>query len=254
MATNGSSCGICQDAFVNMPAAKPVIKLNRCGHHFCEDCLERWWQQQKSCPLCRTVFPSLRRCLHTSAAAAASSAAAAAAAAPPFSVVATMHAEQTPAPAGAGWAVSPDVARPLRMAADFTADASVEEEVVAVNAAAPGRRPLSRRCIRPADRLSPEPAVTGGQRRPRVSAGGGLPAPAARRVRRRREPAPVYEIDELVERRQLVPGGTIQYRVRWRGFDEHDDTWETEEQLTATAPEGELHAEVGAFLSLFVPI
>jgi transposase InsO family protein len=49
--------------------------------------------------------------------------------------------------------------------------------------------------------------------------------------RKRIEPNDVYIIDKIVDRMGTTPA-TYKYRVRWRGFDEGQDTWEAESQFT----------------------
>ena len=45
-------------------------------------------------------------------------------------------------------------------------------------------------------------------------------------------PTGVYRVDRLIERRWDPTGdGSWVYRVRWEGFDEDDDTWESEKNI-----------------------
>eukprot|EP01080_Neovahlkampfia_damariscottae_P003245 gene3245-5688_t len=43
---NGNCCSICQDEFVN-----PIVL--DCEHIFCNSCITEWFQQEKTCPICR---------------------------------------------------------------------------------------------------------------------------------------------------------------------------------------------------------
>lgn len=45
--TAGDACPICQDEY------KDAIKLNQCGHIFCEDCVSMWFDRERTCPMCR---------------------------------------------------------------------------------------------------------------------------------------------------------------------------------------------------------
>ena len=35
---------------------QPVV--TQCGHLFCWKCMYRWWQQEKSCPVCKGGIPT----------------------------------------------------------------------------------------------------------------------------------------------------------------------------------------------------
>ena len=51
-------CPICQNT---LPAkAEDTIKTTKCGHTFCKKCLERWFEEKNSCPMCRTEDPCNR--------------------------------------------------------------------------------------------------------------------------------------------------------------------------------------------------
>lgn len=49
------------------PRTKPsrsnsMMRIKRCGHAFCYDCLETWVQKQNTCPMCRDqLFSDSRR-------------------------------------------------------------------------------------------------------------------------------------------------------------------------------------------------
>lgn len=40
-------CPICNDPF------RSPVNCIQCGHTFCEECIQQWYQQQTSCPVCR---------------------------------------------------------------------------------------------------------------------------------------------------------------------------------------------------------
>ena len=63
-ARSGPSCLVCLSTFGELPPATPVVQLPRCEHLFCRDCIEGWWlsSSANSCPACRTVYSSIRRC------------------------------------------------------------------------------------------------------------------------------------------------------------------------------------------------
>lgn len=44
-----------------------------------------------------------------------------------------------------------------------------------------------------------------------------------------------YEFEAIIDRR--VVKGKVEYRIRWKGFTEGDDTWEPEQNLCDTACE-----------------
>ncbi|CAG81848.1 SNF2 family N-terminal domain-domain-containing protein [Yarrowia lipolytica] len=43
-------CVICQDDYII------VGSITVCGHYFCRNCLEEWWQTHNTCPMCKTVL------------------------------------------------------------------------------------------------------------------------------------------------------------------------------------------------------
>jgi hypothetical protein len=48
--------------FSEQPDSSPVMRLPRCGHSFCQACIEGWFEKgRNSCPNCKTGYPSLRR-------------------------------------------------------------------------------------------------------------------------------------------------------------------------------------------------
>ncbi|KAG5368763.1 putative ATP-dependent helicase [Yarrowia sp. E02] len=44
------TCVICQDDYII------VGSITVCGHYFCRNCLEEWWQTHNTCPMCKTVL------------------------------------------------------------------------------------------------------------------------------------------------------------------------------------------------------
>ncbi|XP_050225968.1 E3 ubiquitin-protein ligase RING1-like [Mercurialis annua] len=50
--SGGSDCAICLEDFGG-DEKKVVIKMPNCGHSFHENCIFRWLQKKKSCPMCR---------------------------------------------------------------------------------------------------------------------------------------------------------------------------------------------------------
>lgn len=34
-----------------------VVKLQKCGHEFCDKCLKEWFETHDKCPLCRAIIP-----------------------------------------------------------------------------------------------------------------------------------------------------------------------------------------------------
>lgn len=43
-------CVICQEDYII------VGSITVCGHYFCRNCLEEWWQTHNTCPMCKTVL------------------------------------------------------------------------------------------------------------------------------------------------------------------------------------------------------
>ena len=54
-------CAVCLEKFGGMTSDTCLYTL-KCGHVFCDGCIEHWFQERKSCPNCRRGFPSLRLC------------------------------------------------------------------------------------------------------------------------------------------------------------------------------------------------
>lgn len=44
-------CAVCLEAFKDVHA--PVRKLVQCKHSFCAECIERWFEEHKWCPICK---------------------------------------------------------------------------------------------------------------------------------------------------------------------------------------------------------
>jgi len=48
------TCPICLDDFADTPKRKK--RLTTCGHLFCAECFELWFEQHPRCPLCNFEF------------------------------------------------------------------------------------------------------------------------------------------------------------------------------------------------------
>ena len=48
--TIDNNCPICLD---NMREASYCRKINACSHVFCGPCIEQWFEQHKTCPICK---------------------------------------------------------------------------------------------------------------------------------------------------------------------------------------------------------
>jgi hypothetical protein len=66
---SGVYCSICMSDFAELPPVTPVLQLPRCEHFFCQKCIEGWFSTSaaNSCPACRVVYPSSRRCVVSTA-------------------------------------------------------------------------------------------------------------------------------------------------------------------------------------------
>lgn len=51
-----STCSIC---LTDLLACSKIVKTNRCGHYFHEDCLRHWLNEKINCPLCRQHLSEL---------------------------------------------------------------------------------------------------------------------------------------------------------------------------------------------------
>ncbi|XP_050214016.1 uncharacterized protein LOC126665300 [Mercurialis annua] len=51
--SGGGDCAICLEEFGGDEKEVVVIKMPSCGHSFHENCIFRWLQKKKSCPMCR---------------------------------------------------------------------------------------------------------------------------------------------------------------------------------------------------------
>ena len=63
------TCAICLSAFKDLPLDAPTIRLSRCRHSFCEECINSWWSSSSSnsCPACRVVYAGSRHCERSTA-------------------------------------------------------------------------------------------------------------------------------------------------------------------------------------------
>ncbi|CAA2991133.1 Hypothetical predicted protein, partial [Olea europaea subsp. europaea] len=43
-----------------------------------------------------------------------------------------------------------------------------------------------------------------------------------------------FEVEKVITHRRLA-NGTVEYKVRWKGYTKDDDTWENEDNLSASA-------------------
>ncbi len=55
IATNISNCSICLENYEK----KDSITLTKCSHLFHKECLTKWYDKNKNCPMCRTEFTSV---------------------------------------------------------------------------------------------------------------------------------------------------------------------------------------------------
>ena len=46
-------CTICRETLNHAGADTPVRRIRRCQHAYCAECIERWLQRNKKCPMCR---------------------------------------------------------------------------------------------------------------------------------------------------------------------------------------------------------
>ncbi len=47
------TCTVCLERF----SGSSIKVLDRCKHKFHKDCLDKWLQKNKTCPICRDAFP-----------------------------------------------------------------------------------------------------------------------------------------------------------------------------------------------------
>ena len=46
----GDCCPICMDEFASK---KTIYELKKCKHIYCKDCIEKWFEENKNCPVCK---------------------------------------------------------------------------------------------------------------------------------------------------------------------------------------------------------
>lgn len=44
-------CPVCMDVFIENE--KPIYTLNKCKHSYCKECIEKWCEENKICPVCK---------------------------------------------------------------------------------------------------------------------------------------------------------------------------------------------------------
>lgn len=54
-ADEDDTCIICLE---NLISKDKIRKINRCGHMFCSQCIEKWFEENKTCPLCKMDLDS----------------------------------------------------------------------------------------------------------------------------------------------------------------------------------------------------
>ena len=55
------TCAICLSAFKDLPLDAPTIRLSRCRHSFCEECINSWWSSSSSKVAQRAALSTLVR-------------------------------------------------------------------------------------------------------------------------------------------------------------------------------------------------
>ena len=52
-------CAICHRDDADGPPASPLVRLDKCSHAFCKDCILEWASRHNACPNCRATFHTL---------------------------------------------------------------------------------------------------------------------------------------------------------------------------------------------------
>ncbi len=52
-------CAICHRDDADGPPASPLVRLDKCSHSFCKDCILEWASRHNACPNCRATFHTL---------------------------------------------------------------------------------------------------------------------------------------------------------------------------------------------------
>lgn len=52
-------CAICHRDDADGPPASPLVRLDKCTHAFCRDCILEWASRHNACPNCRATFHTL---------------------------------------------------------------------------------------------------------------------------------------------------------------------------------------------------
>jgi hypothetical protein len=52
IATEVDNEGVCVVCMEELQSVKPCRKINKCNHVFCSSCIEKWFQENKTCPVC----------------------------------------------------------------------------------------------------------------------------------------------------------------------------------------------------------